>query len=158
MEKTRLGYARLMVEVNVEENLLEEVDVATEKGLHIKQKVHYEWRPTKFTFCHTFGHIQDECRKINRVTRVWRPVQRATSEAQGQQGNANAAPTQERQHDQQVAVRDEFTLVRNGPSPMIPQHMHLNVDMVQDSFVVLDQQPRLVVGEAPRHVVGEPPT
>ena len=64
-DKTMLTYARLLVEIPLEGHFLDYIEFANEKNVIIRQKIVYEWRPSKCTHCRMFGHTQEECRKKN---------------------------------------------------------------------------------------------
>ncbi|KAJ8431911.1 hypothetical protein Cgig2_013659 [Carnegiea gigantea] len=50
--RTRLAYARVLVEVPINQELTEEVTFENEKGMEVRQPIHYEWMPLK---CHSCG-------------------------------------------------------------------------------------------------------
>ncbi|XP_074265091.1 uncharacterized protein LOC141587507 [Silene latifolia] len=65
--KTFLGYARIMVEVTVGEELPDVVEFQDELGNPHRQIVHYEWKPTICTECKAMGHLGRDCRKKQKV-------------------------------------------------------------------------------------------
>ncbi|XP_074266789.1 uncharacterized protein LOC141590074 [Silene latifolia] len=60
--KTFLGYARIMVEVKVGDDLPEVIEFMDELDVKHRQIVHYEWRPTICTECKGMGHFSRDCR------------------------------------------------------------------------------------------------
>ncbi|XP_074318577.1 uncharacterized protein LOC141655393 [Silene latifolia] len=82
MEKTRLGYARLMVEVEVGQQFLDSLYFKDEKDCETSVAIEYEWRPDVCSLCKGIGHVSDICKKptVSQPTvtqrKVWRPVVR----------------------------------------------------------------------------------
>lgn len=71
MEKERIQYARVLVDVNVHK-MPDVVYFQNERGIVVEQKVKYEWRPSKCTHCQGYGHEIQDCRK--KAGRMeWRP-------------------------------------------------------------------------------------
>ncbi|XP_074277873.1 uncharacterized protein LOC141601483 [Silene latifolia] len=91
-DKTRLGYARLLVEVDIGQEFPDKLFFMDEKGSEVCVLVEYEWKPIVCSSCKGISHTQDMCRKkatsepVTKPTKpgpkpggkVWRPVQRAT--------------------------------------------------------------------------------
>ncbi|XP_074288383.1 uncharacterized protein LOC141613545 [Silene latifolia] len=82
-EKTRLGYARLMVEVEVGQVLPDKLYFKDEKGVENIVLLEYEWKPIICSLCKGIGHGQEIYRKkqptapvVKPTTWVWKPVQR----------------------------------------------------------------------------------
>ncbi|KAJ8423588.1 hypothetical protein Cgig2_009242 [Carnegiea gigantea] len=51
-------------------------DFVNEHNVVVRQKVEYEWKPSKCTFCKMFGHTDEECRKKPIPRAEWRPITR----------------------------------------------------------------------------------
>ncbi|XP_074309497.1 uncharacterized protein LOC141643982 [Silene latifolia] len=82
-DKTRLGYARLMVEVQVGQDLPDKIFFKNEKGTEISVLVEYEWRLDICDLCKGIGHTKNMCKKptpapvtpvVRKTTQVWRPI------------------------------------------------------------------------------------
>ncbi|KAL9237039.1 hypothetical protein vseg_011629 [Gypsophila vaccaria] len=80
-QKTRLGYAMVMVEMEVEHTCPPNLSFLDEKGAKQQIEVHYEWKPITCPHCKGMGHQLGECRKKSQPkerpkqpTQVWRPV------------------------------------------------------------------------------------
>ncbi|KAL2903768.1 hypothetical protein RDABS01_002478 [Bienertia sinuspersici] len=74
LNKERLTYARLLVEVGLEEELPDHIWFVNEKGVQMKQAVEYELRPTLCTNCKRYGHPVDKCNKQKGAPKpVWKP-------------------------------------------------------------------------------------
>ncbi|XP_059315818.1 uncharacterized protein LOC132066531 [Lycium ferocissimum] len=64
--RERLMYARIMVEVPLNQTCPDFVMFENEKGQIMEQAVTYEWRPVLCAHCKNFGHTQEVCRKWNK--------------------------------------------------------------------------------------------
>ncbi|XP_074292264.1 uncharacterized protein LOC141619139 [Silene latifolia] len=64
-ERTSLGYARVMVELMVDQELPAQIAFNDEKGLIIRVDIEYEWRLVKFKKCQGMRHEMEHCRKGN---------------------------------------------------------------------------------------------
>ncbi|XP_074297223.1 uncharacterized protein LOC141627927 [Silene latifolia] len=74
MHKTFLGYARMLVDVKVDQSFPTSLQFMDEKGKVHDIKVDYDWVPVKCTQCQGIGHSKDQCRKkteIKKVKQVW---------------------------------------------------------------------------------------
>ena len=75
-EKSRLSYARLLIEVPLDGSFPEYVEFFNEKDILVRQPVKFEWLPTKCSFCGMFDHLVDVCRKKQASKKVWRRVEK----------------------------------------------------------------------------------
>ena len=75
VNKDRLMYARIMIEVTMNQELPENICFENEKGIVVQQDVKYEWRPTFCEGCKGLGHSKENCKNglKNQVQRTWRP-------------------------------------------------------------------------------------
>ncbi|XP_074299066.1 uncharacterized protein LOC141630088 [Silene latifolia] len=83
-EKTRLGYARVMAVLMVDQELPEKVRFKDETGTVIQIEVEYEWRLVKCKKCMGMGHMEADYRKNDqkkgqKTQLVWRPVVKKAS-------------------------------------------------------------------------------
>ncbi|XP_074302879.1 uncharacterized protein LOC141637213 [Silene latifolia] len=81
MDKTRLGYARVMVELTVGNKFPSKIRFKDENGNIVALGVEYEWKPSICTKCKGIGHEISNCRKDMKpqkkpvqTVQVWRPV------------------------------------------------------------------------------------
>ncbi|KAL9232297.1 hypothetical protein vseg_007423 [Gypsophila vaccaria] len=88
-ERTKLGFARVMVELMVDQQFPTKVSFKDEKGEVIQVEVEYEWKPVTCSKCMGMGHQQENCRKggpqktqQKAVKKVWRPAVKAIEEVQ----------------------------------------------------------------------------
>ncbi|XP_074315123.1 uncharacterized protein LOC141651302 [Silene latifolia] len=86
-DKTRLGYARLLVEVEIGQTFPDKLVFLDEKGQEVSILVEYEWKPSVCRTCRGIGHTNDMCKKKQsapvakpapKVQQVWRPIKKAT--------------------------------------------------------------------------------
>ncbi|KAJ8431317.1 hypothetical protein Cgig2_032307 [Carnegiea gigantea] len=75
-DKAFLRYARLLIEMQLQDSFPDFIDFVNEHNVVVRQKVEYEWKPSKCTFCKMFGHIDEECRKKPLPRAEWRPITR----------------------------------------------------------------------------------
>ncbi|XP_074305519.1 uncharacterized protein LOC141640735 [Silene latifolia] len=77
LDKTRLGFARLMVEVQVGQEFPDKLYFNDEHGRQNCVIVEYEWKPIICSVCKGIGQHQSLCRKPSKpkpkVTQVWKP-------------------------------------------------------------------------------------
>ena len=116
-EKAMLKYARLMVEMSLDGQFPEHVEFANEKGILIRQKVIYEWLPTKCDKCKMFGHMQEQCKKQEKKKKEWRvkATNSTSSAALQEEGTANEAEPRDEdgfqpvtRHRQNMPRREEL--------------------------------------------------
>ncbi|XP_074288529.1 uncharacterized protein LOC141613686 [Silene latifolia] len=68
-ERTRLGYARAMIEMNLGDPLPDKVSFLDENGVLVEIVVEYEWKPIVCLKCKGVGHSTEDCRKKNQKTK-----------------------------------------------------------------------------------------
>ncbi|XP_074278397.1 uncharacterized protein LOC141601988 [Silene latifolia] len=71
-----LGYARVMIEVQIGQQFPSELSFIDEVGRVQSARLVYDWLPSTCTVCHGMGHTTDICRKgevAAGTRRVWRP-------------------------------------------------------------------------------------
>ncbi|XP_074314243.1 uncharacterized protein LOC141649452 [Silene latifolia] len=80
-DKKRLGFARVMIELNVGQKCPKQVKFLDESGTIVSIKIKYEWRPDICLKCKGIGHTGDQCRKTDLAVKkkhitkqVWKPV------------------------------------------------------------------------------------
>ncbi|XP_074288780.1 uncharacterized protein LOC141613937 [Silene latifolia] len=86
VEKTRLGFARTMIELKVGQAFPSSVKFRDENGQIVRLKVEYEWKPILCGKCKGLGNESKNCRKDQHrntqsrpaVKRVWRPIPKAS--------------------------------------------------------------------------------
>ncbi|XP_074289630.1 uncharacterized protein LOC141614781 [Silene latifolia] len=67
-DKIRLSFARIMVEVPMDQQLPGKVKFLDESGTVVTVTVEYEWRPISCTSCKGIGHEAAQCRKPGVLT------------------------------------------------------------------------------------------
>ena len=69
-----LTYARVCVEISIDDELPEKVFLQEPNGIMFEQVVEYEWVPSFCKHCNVFGHLEAKCNnKKPSVKQVWRP-------------------------------------------------------------------------------------
>lgn len=71
VEKQRLGYARVLVEINVNSDCPRALVVERKNGSRVTIGVQYPWLPVKCKSCNGFGHVAYACTKCEKKT--WDP-------------------------------------------------------------------------------------
>ncbi|XP_074265751.1 uncharacterized protein LOC141588195 [Silene latifolia] len=104
--KTRLGYARLLVEVEIGQEFPANLSFLDEKGNEISIQVEYEWKPTVCSTCKGIGHTHEMCKPPKPARqdvrppkptakppqKVWRPVQKVVNPPVVSSGPAATPP------------------------------------------------------------------
>lgn len=70
-EKSNLSFARVLVEVKIDQQFPEMIQFLNENGVVINQQVYYEWKPIKCTQCNGYGHNKDQCFKPVQQKKKW---------------------------------------------------------------------------------------
>ncbi|XP_074283687.1 uncharacterized protein LOC141608223 [Silene latifolia] len=65
LDKSLLGFARVMVEVGIDQHFLEKIMFMDEMGQNVTVLVEYEWLPVTCTKCKGIGHKEMQCRRGN---------------------------------------------------------------------------------------------
>ncbi|VFQ86461.1 unnamed protein product [Cuscuta campestris] len=78
--RNRWSYARIQIEVQVNQSFPDQIHFINEEGRIITQSIVYEWAPTLCSHCGRIGHVADKCRKKKtvagqppRLKPIWRP-------------------------------------------------------------------------------------
>ncbi|XP_062085531.1 uncharacterized protein LOC133791628 [Humulus lupulus] len=66
-ERSRVQFARVLVEMAINDNPPRTIQFLNEHGQLVEQGVEYEWLPMKCKACAGFGHSMAECRKEQKV-------------------------------------------------------------------------------------------
>ncbi|KAJ8433453.1 hypothetical protein Cgig2_014494 [Carnegiea gigantea] len=80
MEKTRLSYARFLIETPVDEAFPNFINFVNDQDVVVRLQVKYEWKPIKCQHCRMYGHKEDECRKKTIIRKEWRKVPMQTEQ------------------------------------------------------------------------------
>jgi hypothetical protein len=70
-QQQRLGFARVLVEVDMDSNFPKEIEVVGVDGSKVVVGIEYPWLPVKCKKCKSFGHLSDACSKVDK--QVWLP-------------------------------------------------------------------------------------
>ncbi|XP_048498172.1 uncharacterized protein LOC125496687 [Beta vulgaris subsp. vulgaris] len=80
--RDKLNYARVMVEVQMMQELPDVIAFCNEHGTEVKQTIEYEWRPTVCRKCYGIGHKEEDCRR-GEGRKVWVPKQKKSVDKDG---------------------------------------------------------------------------
>lgn len=75
--KLRVSYARVLVEVDITQKLIEEINIKDKNGNVVTQKVEFEWRPKYCDKCQAVGR---NC-ALKTTRKQWLPKKKPTPEA-----------------------------------------------------------------------------
>ncbi|XP_048503040.1 uncharacterized protein LOC125498800 [Beta vulgaris subsp. vulgaris] len=62
LKREKLQFARIMVEVKINQHFPDQISFINEKGIEVVIEVTYEWKPNSCSNCKKIGHGNDECR------------------------------------------------------------------------------------------------
>ncbi|KAL9237136.1 hypothetical protein vseg_011722 [Gypsophila vaccaria] len=103
-ERTKLGYARVMVELRVDQQFPSQVAFMDENGDPMTVDVEYEWKPITCNQCKGMGHKQEQCRKgeppkncQQEIKKIWRPVVKEVENETTEKGEDRVVQTTPRQ-------------------------------------------------------------
>ena len=65
-EHQRLGFARILVEVDMNSNFPKEIEVVGVDGSRVVVGIEYPWLPVKCKKCKSFGHLSHACSKVEK--------------------------------------------------------------------------------------------
>ncbi|XP_062093858.1 uncharacterized protein LOC133799886 [Humulus lupulus] len=77
-DRSMMQFARVLVEIELLEDLPKSVQFLNEKGQLIEQFLEFEWLPTQCRGCKVYGHIERMCNK--KPAEVWREKTRVREE------------------------------------------------------------------------------
>ena len=62
--------------MQLHDSFLDFIEFVNEHNVVVRQKVEYEWKPTKCNYCKKFRHTEEEYRKKPLPRTEWRPLLR----------------------------------------------------------------------------------
>jgi len=120
-DKSFLRYARLLIEMQLQDSFADYIEFVNEHNVVVRQKVEYEWKPTKCDYCRMFGHTEEKCRKKPQPRTEWRPILR--------QDALNLVPPQP------LTNEEGFVIVKKKAVAPIIGHRELSAPIqVQNNF------------------------
>ena len=84
-DKEYIYYARMLIEVPLEGPFPKIIEFINDYGLVVKQRVHFEWKPTKCNHCLRFGHEGKDFRKKQGAIKEWRVVYKPMTESSAEE-------------------------------------------------------------------------
>ncbi|XP_074313912.1 uncharacterized protein LOC141649113 [Silene latifolia] len=149
--KNFLGFARIMIEVAIDQQFPTKIQFVDEHGKVQSLKVVYDWIPLTCTSCKGMGHLTEKCRKGTEPVvgkKVWRPKKAPAKPGPGPQ--PKPAPKVQRAVVQQTGV-PAVTVVAKTPAPVIA----LTPVLVQQTPNVGSSMPRRFMAKLMRTETGE---
>ena len=121
LEKTRLHYARLLIDIKLDESFPDFIEFVNDQDVVVRLKVEYEWKPIKCQHCKMFGHTKMDCKKKANVRQEWRRkvVQHGQEKDAAEPSYRTVMAPPEPQHS---TDEDGFTLVQRPASRFIPRN------------------------------------
>ncbi|XP_059431576.1 uncharacterized protein LOC132165089 [Corylus avellana] len=114
-DQLRLGFARVLVEVDIDSDFPREVEVVGADGGRVAVGIEYPWLPIKCKKCKSFGHLAHACTKVEKQVWIPKRTEPVQQELQKQVGVGSgktigvqivSAP--------RVAAKDQWTEVRSA--------------------------------------------
>lgn len=75
LKREKLQFARIMVEVKLNQKFPDQISFINEKGIEMVVEVKYEWKPVSCANCKKIGHGREECR-WRQENKVWKQKNR----------------------------------------------------------------------------------
>lgn len=80
---SRLEFARICVEMGVENNFPDFIDLLLPNGESVELRVEYSWRPIKCSICSLYGHVKEECKNNVEKKENIKPILARTTNESG---------------------------------------------------------------------------
>lgn len=89
-------FARVLIEVNIDQNMPDSIMFESEKGVIVEQQLEYEWRPLYCPNCSIYGHTQNNCGKGVSGSKKWIPKTKRTepNHKEIRKSNGNDQPSE----------------------------------------------------------------
>lgn len=71
MEKEDLMFARVLVEIKIDQDFPEIIQFMNEHGKIMEQKVYYHWKPIRCVSCKGYGNNKDKYVKPQKARQMW---------------------------------------------------------------------------------------
>lgn len=122
--REKLQFARVLVEVDIEEELPDSLDFVNEKGILTTIRLEYEWKPVKCANCKMFGHESTVCKNGRKKWIAKKPTNEPIASSNDEQGSVvQRKHTQKQQEDQEGFVTVRSTKPNNThPKSATPTH------------------------------------
>ncbi|XP_074300544.1 uncharacterized protein LOC141631823 [Silene latifolia] len=124
--KTRLGFARVMVELKLGQSFPKSIKFLDENKQVVSVDIVYEWKPSLCTKCKQLGHEKDQCRRNKAVTKanipaakapvaqkVWRPITKPAVQIAPLIANSSESPVAKKTADEDENVTTPITRITN---------------------------------------------
>lgn len=113
-EQRRLGFARVLVEVNTDSDFPKEIEITNYDGLPVNIGVEYPWLPVQCKTCKSFGHATHACTKV--AKQAWVP----RVEPSRREGNRQKVPLVQKAEVKHIEAngkadkQNQWTLVQSA--------------------------------------------
>ncbi|KAJ8436135.1 LOW QUALITY PROTEIN: hypothetical protein Cgig2_033630 [Carnegiea gigantea] len=111
-DRTMLNYARLLIDISLDNPFPNYIKFFNEDDVLIRQNVTYEWKPIKCSHCKMFGHEEASCRKEIGLRTEWRPKQKDT-----QGGNMSELHSSDKEKAARQPLQSESQAIRELINP-----------------------------------------
>ncbi|XP_074299917.1 uncharacterized protein LOC141631098 [Silene latifolia] len=122
LHKNFLGFARIMIEVDIGQDFPEVINFQDENGETQTLKVVYDWLPLSCTACKGVGHLTENCRKVGKkpvAKKVWRPKGPVTRQPKPVVEPVVPAHVQEKRKQKEVTPDIVLTPVMVAKTPVV---------------------------------------
>ncbi|XP_062103641.1 uncharacterized protein LOC133814732 [Humulus lupulus] len=123
-ERTRVQFARIMVEMEITDNPPRTIQFLNEHGQLIEQGVDYEWLPVNCKTCAGFGHSMVDCRKEMKIQGIKKDIPSRIPHVVGRDKDEEAGsdipsrnPSMEGRMDEKVAAGMPRNVSAVPPAP-----------------------------------------
>ncbi|XP_062093673.1 uncharacterized protein LOC133799690 [Humulus lupulus] len=148
--RTMIKFARILVDMEIAENLPMHIHYLNERGQILEQPIKYEWLPTKCSSCKKLGHATNVCKhapsaikKNTESSNQAIPVVKTASESAT---NIQNNSSQNKQEPLEVTKQDEVLTVPSGSKWFTPRKVGMKksvdkpqLDMHRNTFSILQQ-------------------
>jgi len=95
MDKTRLNYASLLIDIPVNVEFPNFIDFVNDQEVVVRLQRDCEWKPIKCPHCRVYGHHEDDFRKKTSARQEWRKVPMQLAQEKETEESSNITSGQE---------------------------------------------------------------
>ncbi|KAL2938348.1 Gag polyprotein [Bienertia sinuspersici] len=114
IKRDKLQYARVMVEVLIDQYFPNSVTFMNEKGCQVQAPIGYEWKPTKCDKCKKFGHHETACyysKEAPKTKKVWK----TKDQSQAKEDSETTQTNYEENSHEIIQIEDQLQEGRPNP-------------------------------------------
>jgi hypothetical protein len=120
-EQIRLGFARVLVEIDIDSVFPKEVEVIGVDGGRVVVGIEYPWLPVKCKKCRSFGHLSHSCTKVEK--QVWIPKKTEQKEFAVNNGVMVRKVTAAKSTTPSVVDADQWKEVRSTKKTLVANNI-----------------------------------